>query len=49
MEWVNTSTSRVQGDFARFTDDPYVEPGFTRDPVFDEVEFTIIGGGFGGL
>ncbi len=39
----------VKGDFTRFTDDPYVEPGFTRDPVFDEVEFTIIGGGFGGL
>ena len=39
----------VKGEFTRFTDDPYVEPGFTREPVFDEVEFTIIGGGFGGL
>ncbi len=36
-------------DFARYGDDPYVAPGFTRAPVFDEVEFAIIGGGFGGL
>ncbi len=39
----------VKGDFTRYADDPYVEPGFTRAPVFDAVEFTIIGGGFGGL
>jgi len=32
-----------------YVEDPYVEPGFTRAPVFDEVEFAIIGGGFGGL
>jgi cyclohexanone monooxygenase len=35
--------------FSHYVDDPYVEPGFTRAPVFDEVEFAIIGGGFGGL
>jgi cyclohexanone monooxygenase len=39
----------VKAEFSRYVDDPYVEPGFTRDPVADEVEFTIIGGGFGGL
>ncbi len=39
----------VKAEFSHYVDDPYVEPGFTRDPVFDEVEFTIIGGGFGGL
>jgi cation diffusion facilitator CzcD-associated flavoprotein CzcO len=39
----------VKAEFSRYVDDPYVEPGFTRDPVFDEVEFAIIGGGFGGL
>lgn len=36
-------------EFSRYVDDPHVEPGFTRAPVFDEVEFAIIGGGFGGL
>jgi hypothetical protein len=39
----------VKAEFSRYDEDPYVEPGFTRDPVFDEVEFAIIGGGFGGL
>ena len=39
----------VKAEFSHYVEDPYVEPGFTREPVFDEVEFTIIGGGFGGL
>lgn len=39
----------VKAEFSRYIEDPYVEPGFTRAPVFDEVEFAIIGGGFGGL
>src|SRR5437763_277120 len=39
----------VKAEFSRYVEDPYVEPGFTRDPVFDDVEFAIIGGGFGGL
>ncbi|HUO11708.1 MAG TPA: NAD(P)/FAD-dependent oxidoreductase, partial [Caulobacteraceae bacterium] len=39
----------VTAEFSHFVDDPYVEPGFTRDPVFDHVEVAVIGGGFGGL
>src|SRR5271168_2247107 len=39
----------VKGDFSRYLDDPYVEPGFTREPLNDAVEVVIIGGGFGGL
>jgi cyclohexanone monooxygenase len=39
----------VKAEFSHYVDDPYVEPGFTRAPVFDDVAFTIIGGGFGGL
>jgi cyclohexanone monooxygenase len=39
----------VKAEFSHYIDDPYVEPGFTRPPVTDEVEFAIIGGGFGGL
>jgi cation diffusion facilitator CzcD-associated flavoprotein CzcO len=39
----------VKAEFSRYVDDPYVAPGFTRAPVTDEVEFAIIGGGFGGL
>src|SRR5258708_24199279 len=39
----------VKAEFSHYIDDPYVEPGFTRAPVFDTVDFAIIGGGFGGL
>jgi len=39
----------VKDKFAHFVDDPYVEPGFTRAPLTDEVDVVIIGGGFGGL
>jgi len=39
----------VKAEFSHYVEDPYVEPGFTRAPVLDDVEFAIIGGGFGGL
>ena len=45
----NEQYQEVTGDFARYLDDPYVAPGFTREPLFDEVEAIVIGGGFGGL
>ena len=44
-----SSTSRSTGEFAHFVDDPYVEPGFEREPLTDEVDVVVIGGGFGGL
>ena len=40
----------LSGKFARYAEeDPYVEAGFTREPLTDEVEVVIIGGGFSGL
>ena len=39
----------VKAEFSHYIDDPYVEPGFTREPLTDTVEVVIIGGGFGGL
>ncbi len=45
----NDQYIEVKGDFSRYVDDPYVEPGFKRDPITDAVEVVIIGGGFGGL
>ena len=39
----------IKAEFSRYIDDPYVEPGFTRAPVSDEVQVLIVGGGFGGL
>jgi cation diffusion facilitator CzcD-associated flavoprotein CzcO len=37
------------GDFSRYVDDPYVAPGFRRDPLVDEVDAVVVGGGIGGL
>ncbi|OBT42741.1 hypothetical protein VE00_06569 [Pseudogymnoascus sp. WSF 3629] len=31
-----------------YVDDPYAEPGFCRDPIEEDVEFLVVGGGFGG-
>src|SRR5258706_1926700 len=45
----NEQYQEIKGEFAKFVDDPYVEPGFTRAPLTDEVEVVVIGGGFGGL
>jgi cation diffusion facilitator CzcD-associated flavoprotein CzcO len=45
----NEQYVEVQGDFSRFVDDPYVDAGFTREPLTDEVAVLVIGGGFGGL
>ncbi|HEV2365822.1 MAG TPA: NAD(P)/FAD-dependent oxidoreductase [Caulobacteraceae bacterium] len=39
----------VKGDFSHYIDDPYVQPGFARAPLADEVDALVIGGGFGGL
>jgi cation diffusion facilitator CzcD-associated flavoprotein CzcO len=36
-------------EFSNFVDDPYVEPGFTREPLTDEIDVALIGGGMGGL
>lgn len=45
----NDQYVEVKGDFSHYVDDPYVKPGFTREPLTDAVEVLIIGGGFGGL
>ena len=45
----NEQYVEIAGAFAHYLDDPYVEPGFTRAPLTDEVDVVVIGGGFGGL
>jgi cyclohexanone monooxygenase len=39
----------MKGQYARLDLDPYVEPGFTRPALQEELEVLIVGGGFGGL
>lgn len=36
-----------RGHFAHYLDDPWVEAGFTRQPVNEQVDVVIIGGGYG--
>ncbi len=45
----NDQYAEVKGDFAHYVDDPYLEEILEREPLKDEVEVIIIGGGFGGL
>src|ERR1700730_9214385 len=45
----NEQYVEVKGDFSRYVDDPYVDTGYTREPLTDTVDVVIIGGGFGGL
>jgi cation diffusion facilitator CzcD-associated flavoprotein CzcO len=44
-----TQYQRAEGRFGYYAEDPYVEPGFTREPLRDRVDAVVIGGGFGGL
>jgi cation diffusion facilitator CzcD-associated flavoprotein CzcO len=39
----------VAGEFGFYADDPHADPHFTREPLHDEVEVVVIGGGLGGL
>jgi cyclohexanone monooxygenase len=45
----NDQYVEVVDQFAHFTEDPFITLGFDREPLADEVEVLIIGGGFGGL
>jgi len=45
----NNQYQEVVGEFAYFVEDPYIKETLKRDPLVDEVEVVIIGGGFGGL
>lgn len=45
----NAQYLEVSGDLHRYTDDPHVKTKLIREPIHEEVEVAIIGGGFGGL
>ncbi|MEV5411175.1 NAD(P)/FAD-dependent oxidoreductase [Thermopolyspora sp. NPDC052614] len=45
----NRQYQKLEGELARLNFDPYVEPGFTREPIVDAVDVVIVGGGYGGL
>jgi cyclohexanone monooxygenase len=45
----NEQYVEIKGDFSHYVDDPYVEPGFSREPLTESIDVLIVGGGFGGL
>ncbi|MGE0623853.1 MAG: flavin-containing monooxygenase [Pseudomonadales bacterium] len=45
----NEQYVEMKDAYVHYLDDPYVSPGFTREPLTDAVEVAVIGGGFGGL
>ena len=45
----NNQWVEVKGEYSHFIEDPYIDEEIEREPLFDEVDVAIIGGGFGGL
>ena len=45
----NEQFREIKDDLAHYLDDPEVDAGFTRQPISEEIEIAIIGGGFSGL
>jgi len=45
----NEQYVEVTGEFSAYVDDPYIAGPEEREPLFDEVDVVVVGGGFGGL
>ncbi|MAN62828.1 MAG: monooxygenase [Parvibaculum sp.] len=45
----NEQYVEIKGQYAHYLEDPYVEERIDRDPLTDEIDVVVIGGGFGGL
>jgi cyclohexanone monooxygenase len=45
----NDQYRELKGIYKDFDADPYVEPGFSREPVIEETDVVIVGAGWGGL
>src|SRR5690349_2614015 len=45
----NNQYQEITGAHEHYNSDPYVEPGFTRPALHEELDALIVGGGFGGL
>jgi cation diffusion facilitator CzcD-associated flavoprotein CzcO len=44
----NDQYLEVAGDLKHFNDDPYIDKEIVRDPILEDLDVVIIGGGFGG-
>ena len=41
----NEQYVEVTGDFSHYVDDPYIDTPLQREPLFDEVDVIVVGGG----
>jgi cyclohexanone monooxygenase len=45
----NAQYQGIEGQLAHYLDDPYADPGFSREPIVRDMTVLVVGGGFGGL
>ena len=45
----NEQYVEITGEYAGYVEDPYIDAKIDRDPLSDEIDVVVIGGGFGGL
>ena len=45
----NSQYQEITGQFAHYNEDHYVEPGFTRPALQEDIDVLVVGGGFGGM
>ncbi|HTT76963.1 MAG TPA: NAD(P)/FAD-dependent oxidoreductase [Candidatus Binataceae bacterium] len=45
----NNQYQEIKGKLEHYNHDPYVNPGFTRPALHEQLDAVIVGGGFGGL
>ncbi|MEM7020417.1 MAG: NAD(P)/FAD-dependent oxidoreductase, partial [Pseudomonadota bacterium] len=45
----NAQYIEIKGEFEKFIEDPYIDNKIDREPLTDEVDVVLVGGGFGGL
>jgi cation diffusion facilitator CzcD-associated flavoprotein CzcO len=48
-EDANNQYREIAGELEHYNTDPYVDPGFTRPALQEQLDVLIVGGGFGGL
>lgn len=48
-QYQSVTTSEIASTLDPMTDDPFVKPGFKRDPVVESHDIVVIGGGVGGV
>lgn len=49
QQYNSVTTSKISSTLDPMTNDPFVKPGFNRDPVVESHDIVVVGGGVGGV